>query len=256
MGEDKSLSFIVIAIFVLLFFFFINSQPDVTETSGVTGEAILEDTEINAVTIIVAIVVVLAVLGAIFLILKKFKKKKGVIPMAPKPGKTNVPNIPGVPNAPVGNAPSAPGKDLPSASSGNFGDTNLNEKEISSLFKEPPVKPIKNKQKSEPFSLDTSLEKPGENKKEKTLVNLNELRNIIIKLMAKNYGKDQITSFLQSKGWTIQQISKAVEDINAENLRIYIRKAKTMGMNTDQILKSLLDNGWDINLIKRVLPKK
>ncbi len=249
MADDHT-SFVIIIIFVLLFFVFINTQTEYT------GSAIFEG--ISTLTIVVAIVVVIAVLGIIFFILRKFKRKKiGVIPPAPRPaaGKVSSLQFPSssmnavIPSAPsASNAPNAPSS---SAASTVFDNVKLNEEELSSLFREPIVKEEKKELPKEQIKEKPEvLETP---QKEKTLANLSELKDLINKLLSKDYGKEQIIKFLQSKGWSALQINKTVEEINNENLRKYIKEARQIGMNNEQIIKSLVENGWRIDVVKKIL---
>ncbi len=244
---DDNMSLFVIAMFVLLFFVFINTQP------GITGNAITDD--ISALSIVIAIVVVIVVLGLIFFILRRIKKRKlGSIPIPPKPGnlKTEanigmqMPTVPGAPG--MANVPSPGAQTTQTQSKMVFDNVKLNEEELSSLFKETPVK----EEKKEPVKEE--IQAPEKKIiEERTLANLSELKNLISRLVSKNYSKEQITKFLQSKGWSGLQISKAVEELNNDNLRKYIKEAKQIGMSNDQIIKSLLENGWKIDVIKRVL---
>lgn len=244
---DDNTSFIVIAIFVILFFAFINTQPEYS------GAAITDD--ISALSIVIAIVVVIAVLGSIFFILRRIKRRKlGNMPVPPKPGnlkaETNVgiqmPSAPGISG--MTKVPSPGAQNSQTQNTMVFDNVKLNEEELSSLFKETPIK----EEKKEPVK----EEAPEPEKRvieEKTLANLSELKNLISRLLGKNYSKEQITKFLQSKGWSGLQISKAVEELNNDNLRKYIKEAKQIGMNNDQIIKSLLENGWKIDVIRKIL---
>jgi hypothetical protein len=95
-----------------------------------------------------------------------------------------------------------------------------------------------------------AIEKPNE---KKVLTNLSDLKITIIGLLRQRYNKQQILGLLQSKGWTIEQIEKAIGEINLDNLRGYVNNALKEGFTREQVKQMLLRNGWSEEAVSKVM---
>ena len=94
------------------------------------------------------------------------------------------------------------------------------------------------------------LEKiPAENK---VLTNLQDLKNKIKMMSSQNITREQIVNNLKSQGVTMDQINKAIEEVNIDNLREYVNQALKQGMTKDQIIRSLMMHGWRQEQISKV----
>ena len=72
-------------------------------------------------------------------------------------------------------------------------------------------------------------------------------------MLSQNYSKEQIISNLKSQGVNIEQISKAIEEVNLDSLRDYITEALREGLTRDQIIRNLAMHGWKQEQISKVI---
>ncbi len=219
--KEINLSFLVIACFILLFFIFLAVKPSTSghtvASSIVGGMGISED--FSVITLILAFVTLIVFLALILFIYKKvIKHPKRELPKAPTP-KRELPDL-------------DKGREL-------FYDDN---KPLGQ--EEEPIKEEIPKVETRPLQTE-----------QKVLTNLNLLKRDIVELLKQNYNKENIISVLKSKGWSIEQIVKSIDEINMDNLRNYIKKAFELGFNKEQVVMHLKRSGWDDGIISKILPK-
>lgn len=213
MEDNKVASFYVIASFIMLFFIFMFLQP---KTTSYAIGSILTNTNSSLLIIVVVFIVLIVALGIVYFVYRNIKKKK------------TVENVP-LPKKEVEE------KDILEGIAEKKGD--LSGIDVDKLF-------------SGGMKEEKKEEKPIE---KKILTNLNELKIAIINLLRQRYNKQQILSLLSSKGWTLEQIEKAIEDINLDNLKAYVNNSLKEGFSKESIKQFLLKNGWSEDLIDRAL---
>jgi len=250
-----NLSFLVITSFIFLFFVFVLIKPDssgyaVSEVVG--GLGISE--EYSIITLVLAFVTLLVFLGIIFFVYKKLisKKHKKGIPMPPVAEKKDV--LEGLDK----------GKDL-------FGTEGLDKKDALNIpNKEPSLeKNLLEKDSSkkeegvheeneEPKSIKSTevpKEKPIEKNDQKILTNLNQLKSGIFLLLQQRHTKQDILKILEAKGWSVEQVIKAIDEINLDNLKAYVKKSLSLGFDKERISEYLRRNGWDESTISKAVQK-
>ena len=213
MEDNNVASFYVIASFIMLFLIFMFLQP---KTTGYAIGGILTNTNISLLIIVVVFIVLIIALGIIYFVYRNIKKKK------------TVENVP-LPKKEVEE------KDILEGIAEKKGD--LSGIDVDKLF-------------SSGMKEEKKEERPVE---KKILTNLNELKIAIINLLRQRYNKQQILSLLSSKGWTLEQIEKAIDDINLDNLKVYVNNSLKEGFSKESIKQFLLKNGWSEDLIDRAL---
>ena len=215
--EENSSSFYVIAAFVLLFFAFLIIQPNPESTGLISLNLGGEGIQSKLPVIIIGVTAILA-LGVAFMSYKHFKKKKQ--PETAKEGENKAP--------------------LPPQKQG------LTDEELKELFPENHKEEVKAEEPVQP-----SIQPPIPQQEQKTLTNLTEIKTMINNLLKQGMTKEQIVSNLQAKGYSIQQITKATEEINLEHVKSYIQSTTQQGFTKEQITKILLENGWKQEQIQR-----
>lgn len=220
-GGKKELSFWVFVGFLLLFLVFMVVGPDRSNTSNaIIGSTALGESP-SVVTLVVLFVVLIVVLAGVFIMFRKFKKKKSQIE-SPKPVQDD--------------------KKEPKAE--------LGEGDIDKLFSdeekklEEPRKEIKK---------EIPVEKFGQPKKKEILTNLQDLKNKIKGMLTQKLTKEQIVGSLKSQGVNVDQITKAMEEVNIDNVREYVTQALKQGFSRDQIVRNLAVHGWKKEQISRVI---
>jgi len=244
-----SLSFLAITIFVFLFFVFIFVKPDpsgnVVASDLVAGMGIAE--EFSMVTMILAFVTLIVLLGIIFFVYKKLTKRKHM-------KKTIKPPIPEVKKDIL--ADMDKGKDL-------FSDNNKEEPSLEkNVHEENKLMDLQLEPKLEKNLLEKdsvkkdNVEQKSVQKEQKILTNLNQLKKGIIVLLNQRYQRQDILRILESKGWSIEQVVKAIDEINLDSLRAYVKKSLGLGFSKDQIVEYLKRNGWDESLVMKAIQKQ
>ncbi|MFH1210030.1 MAG: hypothetical protein V1663_04545 [archaeon] len=214
MENNKDMSIFVISSFAVFFFVFMFVRP--------TGYAVgsLLGTGSNSLMIIgIVFIVLILALGIVYFIYKKTGKKK-VIANIPLPSKENKE------------------KDILEGIA-EHKEINI---DVDKLFSSD-ERPI---EKAERITIERANEK-------RLLTNLNDLKVTIIGLLRQRYSKQQILGLLQSKGWTIEQIEKAINEINLDSLRGYVNNALKEGFTKEQVKQMLLRNGWSEEAISKVM---
>jgi hypothetical protein len=225
MREDTNISVIIIYSFVFLFIvFFFLQQENIIAQKAPTGSAIFDVLEeFSLITLIIVIVVVGLIVGGYF-IYKKIKNKKQVpleIPKPPSSSEKSLSNLNKEFNIP------SPETKAEKQEQTNF-ETDLNQ-----LFNENIQEVAKPKEEPK------IIEKPKEIK-----FDLEKLKNIINALMKKNYSKESIVKYLNSKGFTLMQIKQAINSINEDVLSNYIKNSLSQGFKKQEIIKKLLESNW------------
>ncbi|MBL7147901.1 MAG: hypothetical protein ISS82_03685 [Nanoarchaeota archaeon] len=239
--KEMRLSFLVITGFIFLFFIFMFIKPDTTggvvASELVAGVGISE--EFSVITLVLAFITLIVFLGIIFFVYKKLiskRHKKKEIPKPPIPKRDVLSGL-------------DRGKEL-------F-DEHMDE-DVEKFGSE-----TQDFEKPELEQEETKVEKPIVKKEvvepkigeQKILTNLNQLKSSIINLLNQKYQKQDILRILEAKGWSIEQIVKAIDEINLDTLRIYVRKSLELGFNKGQIMGHLKRNGWDEVMIMKAFPK-
>jgi|SRR3989344_2367771 len=219
--EDKNreVSFLVFVGFLFLFILFLFLSPN-EKSSGnaIIGSATLGENP-STITLLILFVILIVILAAVFVIFKKLKKKKIKIDSPARPIEIKQ----------VVNEKKEEKID--------FGD-----EDIEKLFSEP-------SQKKEEVKEEVLEKIPAENK---VLTNLQDLKNKIKMMSSQNITREQIVNNLKSQGVTMDQINKAIEEVNIDNLREYVNQALKQGMTKDQIIRSLMMHGWRQEQISKV----
>jgi len=237
--KEMSLPFLAITIFVFLFFVFIFVNPDpsgnIVASDIVASMGISE--EFSMITVILIFITLIILLGIIFFVYKKLLKKKH---------KGGIPIKPPAPEAEKGVlADMDKGKDL-------FSEIDKEESKLEHDEAHPSVK-----LEVEEKSLDEkSIEQKPVQAEQKILTNLNQLKKSIIILLNQKYQRQDILRILEAKGWSIEQIVKAIDEINRDNLRAYIKKSLELGFSKDHIAEYLKKNGWDESFVLRAIQKQ
>ena len=215
--EELPISFYVVAGFACLFLIFLIIQPP-AKTGYISLDSLTSslgpELRSKLPILIIGITAIIA-FGVFFISYRHFKKKKSKqlsAPLGPAPAQEN------------------PGLIVFSSSKSDLSDEEMNK-----LFSDAPDSSPK--MISEP----KELFQPAE---QKTLTSLEDLKIIIIQMLKKGMTKKDIANELQSKGYTLQQITKATEEINLDRVISYIKNALSSGFKKEQITKSLLDTGW------------
>ena len=238
-----NLSFLVITSFIFLFFVFVLIKPDssgyvVSEVVG--GLGISE--EYSVITLVLAFVTLLVFLGIIFFVYKKLisKKHKRGIPMPPVAEKKDV--LEGLDK----------GKDL-------FGTEGFDKKDALNIpNKEPSLEKNlleKDSSKKEVDVHEENKQKPIEKNDQKILTNLNQLKSGIFSLLQQRHTKQDILKILEAKGWSVEQVIKAIDEINLDNLKAYVKKSLSLGFDKERISEYLRRNGWDESTILKAVQK-
>ena len=240
-----SLSFLVITAFIFLFFMFIFIRPDPSGNivaSNIVGGFGISD-EFSIITLVLAFVTLLVFLGILFFVYKKLISKRhkfketGKPPLAPKKDV-----LEGLDK----------GKDL-------FDNEGLDKEDAKNIPKKefPSTLPQKMGEPAVPVKTEKPIEKKEEPKPEdqKVLTNLNQLKSNIIGLLNQRHSKQDILRILESKGWSVEQIVKSIDEINLDSLRAYVKKSLSLGFDKDRIADHLRRNGWDETLISRAVQK-
>jgi len=217
--EEVSYSFYVVAGFIFLFLVFVIIQPQ-PETTGLISLSFLQAGNSKLPIIVVGITAIIA-LGLAIIAYKHFRKKKHPTPN----NNQNTQNPQQPPGAPK---------------------SSLTPEELKALFPEAPEQPIIAPSPAAPQPPTSQPPQP-----QKTLTNLNEIKELIISLMSQGQSKQQILEQLQSKGYTAQQIAKATEEINFERLAKYIKATLSQGFKKEQLTKILIESGWPRDVIDK-----
>ena len=179
-----------------------------------------DTSEISSPVLITAIALLIVIWAVLIFLYIKLKKKKQL---------QKLPELPGV------QAPSQVEK-----------KGTLSEEELKQLFKEiaPSLETAKIPMQI-PQKPTLEIKKPEQN--------LNELKNLILNLLNKNYTRESIIKHLQKKGWKFNQMAQVIKNINENNLRNYIKEASSLGYARQQYTPLLLSKGWSLEDIDKTL---
>ncbi|MBU2633936.1 MAG: hypothetical protein KJ674_01700 [Nanoarchaeota archaeon] len=217
MGDSEiNASFYVVASFILLFFVFMFISPEPEPTGQAVGSLLGEGSSSLIIIVVIFVVLILA-LGVAYFVYKKLKKKKisEDVPLPKKESKE---------------------KDVLEGIAEHRAD--LSGMEVDKLFS------------TEEKEEKKEIAKPAE---KKILTNLGELKTTIVNLLRQRYSKQQILNLLESKGWTLEQVEKAIEDLNLDNLKRYVANSLKEGFNKETIKQSLLRSGWNVDLVNKAI---
>lgn len=231
--EKKDVSFLVFACFIVLFVIFLFLGPnEKSNGNAIIGSVSLGDSP-SVATLIILFVILIVILAFVFFVFKKMKSKKVKVdvPNSNNSLKGNV-LVPTKSNISKGSKEDIDEGDIEKLFSSN-GEDSKKEEPVKQLS---PEKPIKNAQDSN-----------------KTLANLQDMKNKIKGMISQNFNKDQVISSLKSQGITMDQIGKAMEEVNTDNLRNYVTQALKQGFTRDQIIRNLSMNGWKQDQISKVI---
>ena len=189
--EKKGVSFLVFVGFLVLFVLFLFVEPSSKGSGNVVIGSITLGESPSIITLIILFVILIIILAAVFIILKKLKKKKIKVetPMEDKKPGFEVKKE----NKKSSNAELDDG-DIEKLFSGN-GETIREEK---------PKEELKEKKSEE------KVQQP----EKKVLTNLQDLKNKIKGMLSQNATREQIIGNLKLQGITMDQIGKAMEDVN------------------------------------------
>lgn len=225
MGDDTNVSVIILYSFVFIFIVFLFlQQGNLIKETGTTGYALINLDSINNLeefsltTLIIIITVVILLIIAGFILYKKLKRKKHDIEGAKNLSDKSLPELSKEFNMPQ-----------------NKNDSSELNTDLNKLFMEEIPSPEEKTQNPEMIK---------EEIKEENKFNTDELKKIIKGLMKKNYTKESIVKYLNSKGYNLTQIRQAINSINENNLKSYISNALSQGFNKEDIMNALLKSGW------------
>lgn len=222
-GDKKEVSFLVFVGFVILFmlFLFLGLGEDNT-SNAIIGSTALGDSP-SLITIVILFVILIIILAAVFFLFRKLKKKKFKV-LAPG-------SVEGK-------------KDLDKKEV----KTELEEGDMDKLFseEEKPKEVSKKEVKKEP--VEKEIEKPKE-----VLTNLQDLKNKIKGMLTQKLTKEQIVGSLKSQGVSVDQVTKAIEEVNLDSIRVYVSQALKQGFTKDQIIRNLAAHGWKKEQISKVI---
>lgn len=247
-----SLSFLVITGFIFLFFLFMFMKPDTSSyaVSNIVGGLGISE-EFSVLTLVLAFVTLLVFLGILFFVYKKLVHKKSIKKEIPKPPTPKSGLLEGLEK----------GKDLfygknnedilSDLAGGRGSIEEENELEEGEQIRE--YAAPKQKQIKKPVVEKKDIKSKEE--EQKILTNLNQLKQSIISLLNQNYQRRDILKILETKGWSIEQIVKGIDDINLDNLKIYVKRALELGFNKLQIMDYLKKNNWEEEIILKAFPK-
>jgi len=228
--KKREVSFLVFVGFLLLFLIFFFLGPSDKSSGNVVIGSITLGENPSIVTLIVLFIILVVVLAAVFLVFKKFKKKKVHVESPTQEDKK------------LGFEKNKEDK--------KESKLELDDREIEKLFsgdgetkKEPPkVEPVNDK-------LVDKIQQP----EKKVLTNLQDLKNKIKGMLSQNFNREQIIGNLKLQGITIDQITKAIEDVNLDNIRGYVTQTLNQGFTKDQIIRNLAAHGWKKEQISKVI---
>ncbi|MBI4159021.1 hypothetical protein HY500_02055 [Candidatus Woesearchaeota archaeon] len=244
-NKEVPVSFYVLALFSILFlvFFFIGQETPQNKEK-VTGALTVAGQDLSSpVGLIILGTISILLIGFIVLLIVKMRHKKNVAIVAPVVPKAD-------------KELSLPGSNIEAKSSEN----KLTEREVENLFKEQDS--VYSIEEPAPKSLEKPqsaiLEKPQQDSRpsenvepEKVMVNLVQLKYIIVGMLKERKTGQDIIDFLLAQGYAAQQIEKATDDINVDSLRDYIRKCLSQGLSKSQIFESLISKKWRTDLINK-----
>jgi len=219
--QKREVSFLVFAGFLVLFVLFLFLSPDEKSSGSVVIGSVSLGENPSMITLLILFVILVVVLAAVFVIFKKLKKKKINIE-SPKPS------------------------DVKQSFEDKKEDKiDLGDEDIDKLFSG-----NGEKKKEENYNKD---EEKAQSTEKKVLTNLQDLKNKIKGMLSQNLTREQVISNLKSHGVTMDQISRAIEDINIDSLRDYVTEALNQRFTKDQIVKNLAMRGWKQEQISKVI---
>tara|TARA_Y100000310_G_C20373084_1_gene664454 strand:+ start:34 stop:726 length:693 start_codon:yes stop_codon:yes gene_type:complete len=228
-GDKKEVSFLVFVGFVILFLFFLFLGPNENTSNAIIGSVDLGDSP-SPVTIIILFVILVVILAGVFFVFRKLKKKKIKVsaPGGVKDGKKN----------------------LSSKEDKKDSDAGLEEGDMDKLFSEEGDKP---KEVSKEIPKQKPVKKIAQPKKKEVLTNLQDLKNKIKGMLTQKLTKEQIVGGLKSQGVSVDQITRAIEEVNLDSIRVYVTQALKQGFTKDQIIRNLANHGWKKEQISKVI---
>ncbi len=221
-GGKRELSFWVFVGFLLLFLVFMFVGSDTENTSNAIVGSIALGESPSIITLVILFVILIIVLAGVFVIFRKLKKKKVNVVTPTVKDQKEV------------------GKETKSELGGDDIDKLFSEGEK----KEEPIKAVKK---------EIPVKKMEQPQKKEVLTNLQDLKNKIKGMLTERLTKEQIIGRLKSHGVDVNQITKAIEEVNIDNLRGYVTQALKQGFSRDQIVRNLAVHGWKKEQISKVI---
>ena len=218
--EKRGVSSLVFISFVVLFVLFLFLNPNQNKSGNVVIGSIVLGENPSIITIVILFVILVVILAAVFVIFKKLKKKK-IKFESPKPTEIK--------------------QSVVSQESKKEEKVELESEDIEKLFSNHNQK------------IEEQYEEEVQPTEKKVMINLQDLKNKIKGMLSQSFTKEQIIGNLKSQGFTMDQISKTIDEVNIDNLRDYVSEALKQGLTRDQIVRNLAMHGWKQEQISKVI---